>query len=164
MSRSVVKEIIKDAMDYHDVKARRIPYEYHPFRTPQHAAGSRRYFEVRGFAWFYCPRKHHRWASAHTWCFIDLKTQTICYQDKQNCRKCESKAYPHFTEESVETMADIVVERYLRRIGRWYSPSESSDDGSSDNISDTDTNKTTGGPHDEDRCGKCRRLGRRCCD
>ena len=162
MSRSVVKEIIKDLMDEYDIKAKRIPYEYHPFRTPQQARGSRRYYEVRGFAWFHCPLKHHSWASAHSWCFIDLKTQTICYKDKQNCKKCESRANPQFTEESVEIMADIVIERYLRSIGKWYSPS-----GSSDNDSDSDggsVQRTSRGPHDQERCGKCRRLGRRCCD
>ncbi len=159
MSRSTVRDIIKDAMDYYDVKARKIAYEYHPFRTPREAKGSKRYFEVRGFAWFNCPQKHHRWASAHSWCFIDLKTQTICYSDKQNCKKCESKAKPKFTEESIETMADIVVEKYLRRIGKWDSPLSSNDDGSS-----SDNQRTKGGPHDQERCGKCRRQGRRCCD
>lgn len=164
-----VREIIRDSMDYYDVKANKIAYESYPLRTPRQADGSRRYFEVKGFAWFNCPLQHHSWPSAHSWCIIDLKTQTICYRYKQTCKKCERTAHPQFTEESIEQMADYVVESYLRRIGRWESPSTFSDDDDSssvysDDASDSDEPVTKGGPHHEDRCGKCKHLGRRCCN
>ena len=161
-----VRDIIRDSMDYYDVKAKRIAYESYPFRTPRQAEGSRRYFEVKGFAWFNCPNRHHRWPSAHSWCIIDLKTQTICYRYKQMCKKCECKAKPEFPEESIEKMADYVVESYLRRIGRWSTSSDDDDSPSvySDEGSDSTMSATKGGPHDQDRCGKCRHLGRRCCD
>ncbi len=152
-------------MDNYDVRAKWIPYEYQPFRSPRHAQGSKRYIEVKGFAWFNCPQRHHRWASAHAWCFIDLKTRTICYTYKQSCRKCDNKAKPEYTEDSFERMADYAVEMYLRKIGRWESSSGSSDDDSDySGDSDCSTRTTTGGPHDQDRCGKCRALGYRCCN
>ena len=154
-----IKDIIRDALDEYDISARRIPYEYQPFRTPHDAQRSRRYLEVRGFAWFSCPQKHHRWASANAWCFIDLKKQAICYSYKQSCKKCESKVKPVFLDDSVEKMADIVAVRYLKMIGKWDDSYDDSDEGS-----DYDEEPRRAGPHDEERCGKCQRLGYRCCD
>ena len=135
-----------------NVKEKDIPQEG-PFTSPKHHSSSKRYFETKGFAWFSCPKKHHRWPSAQSWCFIDLKTQTICYRDRQKCKKCESESAPEFTEESIERMAAYVVKKFLIKMKRLH-PVYSG--------SSTDTAQTQGGPHDEVRCGKCRRLGRSC--
>lgn len=140
-----IKQIIRDAMSARGIKDDHIPEEG-PFISPEKAKGSRRYFEVKGFAWFSCPKRHKHWPSAHSWCFIDLKKQNICYRDTQKCKKCESTAEPEFTRESIERMAEFVIRRLLG----VYNPNTS------------DTSETEGGPHDKERCGKCKRLGRSC--
>ena len=147
-----ITDIIKAAMTAQNVKECDILSEPQ-FTSPENVKKSQRYFEVKGFAWFGCPRKHHRWPSAQSWCFMDLKTQTICYRDAQKCKKCESKASPEFTREALERMAKYAVKSFLietRRERRVYHPRS------------TDTEDTQGGPHDEGRCGRCQRLGRSC--
>jgi len=152
--QAAIKKIIGESMAEYGIRKRDIPGEG-LFTSPDNTKGSKRYFESKGFAWFSCPKKHHRWPSAHSWCFIDLKEQVICYRDEQKCRKCNSKAMgPEFTEESLVKMATYVVKQYLIRIGKLkpLHPTTAT----------VDTSETQGGPHDEQRCGKCRRLGRSC--
>ena len=153
VSPGAVKRIIKEAMDEKRVSKEEIPKE-RPFTTPgESTRGSKRYFEVKGFAWFSCIGRDNRWPSAHAWCCIDLKEQKICYRDPQNCRKCECEANPEFTEESIERMAEYAVKRYRIRTGdleQVFNPSINEE------------RETEGGPHDEERCGRCRRLGRSC--
>jgi hypothetical protein len=136
-----------------DITRGEIPSE-HQFTTPGNAKNSKRYFETKGFAWFKCPSRDNCWPSAHAWCFIDLKKQTICHRDPQDCRKCECEVDPEFTEESIEKMAEYATKRYLIKTGELeavFNPRIGDDD-----------RETQGGPHDEERCGKCRRLGRSC--
>ena len=152
MSTAAIKKIIQDAMARENVKEKDIPEEG-PFISPAHAQSSKRYIEVKGFAWFSCPKKHHRWPSAQSWCFIDLKRQEICYRDYQKCKKCNSGASPEFTRESIEKMAQYAVKRFLiktKRLVPEFNPSNAS------------TDETQGGPHDEGRCGRCNRLGKSC--
>lgn len=139
-------------MEENEVKLRDIPEE-EPFNLPENARHSKRYIEVKGFAWFGCRKKHHRWPSSHSWCFIDLKKQRICYRYKQKCKKCESYTAPEFTEESIERMVKFVLKKYLikmKKLPSVFTPRSA------------DTDQTQGGPHDERRCGKCMRLGRSC--
>lgn len=84
-------------------------HENTPFTMPKNADNSKRYFEVKGFAWFSCPERHKRWPSAHSWCFLDLKEQEICYRDKQKCNKCNLSAKPEFQKESIKKMAKRAV-------------------------------------------------------
>ena len=152
MSKAAIKKIIRDAMAEKGVEERDVPDEA-PFISPAYAQSSKRYIEVKGFAWFSCPKKHHRWPSAQSWCFIDLKEQEICYRDNQKCKKCNSGASPEFTRESIEKMAQYAVKKFLiktKRLVPEFNPSNAS------------TDETQGGPHDEGRCGKCKRLGRSC--
>ena len=147
-----IRDIIKAAMVAKGVREQDIPTE-HYFASPEDGANSKRYIEVKGFAWFVCLRKDCRWPSAQSWCFMDLKTQSICYRDKQECKKCESEASPEFTREALERMAEYAVKSFQIRTGRErreYHPRS------------TDTEDTQGGPHDEGRCGKCQRLGHSC--
>ena len=137
-----------------EVKEENVPMEG-PFISPNKASDSKRYFEAKGFAWFSCPQKHNRWPSAHSWCFIDLKTQSICYRDNQGCRKCDSTIAPEFQRESVERMARYVVKKFLRRTGRRPIGKHSHHSASA-------PEEIQGGPHDVQRCGKCKRLGRSC--
>ena len=114
---------------------------------------SKRYFDTKGFAWFRCPQKQKDWPSVRAWCVIDLKLQEICHRYYQKCNKCDSKAYPNFTVESLKKMAEYAVKQFLIRTGR-LSPSA--------HVPHIDTGITKGGPHDEERCGKCKSLGRSC--
>ena len=140
-------------MDEKGVTIEKIPIEC-PFTTPgESTKDSKRYFEVKGFAWFCCPMRDNRWPSAHAWCCIDLKEQNICYCDVQDCRNCEAKASPEFTEESIERMAEYAVKRYRIRTG---------DPKQVPFYSSISERETEGGPHDEERCSRCRRLGRSC--
>lgn len=151
ISHAAIQEIIERAMAEKGVTKQEIPIES-PFTTPESARHSKRYFETKGFAWFSCPGNCHRWSSAHSWCFIDLKKQTICYRDAQNCRKCESVAEPEFTEESVERMTEYAVMRYLIKIGTLYAVSNPN----------MGKNVTKGRLHDATLCEMCKRLGRSC--
>ena len=130
------------------------------FVSPKKHEKSVRYFEAKGFAWFTCKKPHDNkgnfkcWPSAHSWCFIDIKKQEICYRDEQKCKAHNTAAQlgPEFTEEAIQKMAKWVVKGFLIKTRRiQYVPRES-----------TDTDQTEGGPHDEGRCGKCKRLGRSC--
>lgn len=126
---------------------------------------SRRYFRVKGFAWFkrhktnswsgkFCSRT---WPSAHAWCVIDLKRQKIVEKIGQGCQKCEGMSFPEFDEESLERMAEYAVDSYLRKVGK-LPPAEPIDDMSilADALEDSKQ------PHDEKRCGMCQKLGRSC--
>lgn len=146
-----IKTIIQEAMDDEDITTDEIPWE-HRFTSPRNARNSERFFEVRGFAWYCCPEKDRSWPSAHSWCFIDLKKQKICYRYKQGCKKCECKAKPQFTEPAITRMARHVVKRYLIKIGELEIPPPA----------DTDSKMTKGGPHDQQRCSKCKALGHSC--
>ena len=153
-SAAEIKEIILAVMAEERVLSSQVPNEG-GFSVAS-ASYSKRYFETKGFAWFSCPKQHNRWPSAHSWCFLDLKRQEICYRDKQNCRKdsCETPVNPGFTEEAVKKMAQYAVKQFLIRTGRMTrTPREGRDDGGLG---------TEGGPHEEERCGRCRRLGRSC--
>ena len=152
ISSDAVQAIIKEAMAKENIKEIDIPQEG-PFTSPKYHNNSKRYFESKGFAWFSCPNKHHRWPSAQSWCFIDLKTQTICYRDKQKCKKCESEAPPEFMKESIEKMAAYVVRKFLIKTKRLQPVNNHDTSGAA---------QTQGGPHDEERCGKCKRLGKSC--
>ena len=87
------------------------------FHSPQATQGSKRYFDVKGFAWFTCPKDGRRWASAHSWGIIDLKKQNICHDYSQDCNKCENEASPEFTEESIERMVRYDVRKHLIKTG-----------------------------------------------
>ena len=153
ISPAAIKRIIADAMADNNVTKEDIPNEP-AFTTPAKARGSKRYFETKGFAWLNCPGGDNRWPSAHCWCFIDLKKQTICYRDPQDCKKCESEVDPEFTEESVERMAEYAVRGFLIKTGELHAVFNP-------RVDDDDMG-TQRGPHDEERCGRCRRLGTSC--
>ena len=160
ISPAAIRAIILKELAMHEVNTEfDIPDERY-FRSPENHEGSLRYFESKGFAWFTCKKQHKpnnkikRWPSAHSWCFIDLKKQEICYRYEQECNAHNIVAQPgpEFTEEAIQKMAKLVVNRFLIKTGRIrYVPRVS-----------TNTDKTEGGPHDEGRCGKCKRLGRSC--
>ena len=153
-SASDIQSIILKVMTAEGVYPSQIPNEM-GFSVAC-ASNSKRYFETKGFAWFCCPKNHNRWPSAHSWCFLDLKKQVICYRDTQQCRKnqCETPVNPGFTAEAVEKMAKYAVNQFLIRTKRMVrSPKFGGDDGGM---------MTDGGPHDQARCGKCLRLGRSC--
>ena len=154
-SQDEIKEIILEIMRGENVTPSQVPYE--GAFSIDSASYSKRYFETKGFAWFCCPMQHNRWPSAHSWCYLDLKKQEICYRDQQNCRKdnCETAVQPGFTEEAVEKMARYAVKQFLIRTGRKSRGPRAA-------RNDDDGMMTNGGPHDERRCGKCQRLGRSC--
>ena len=151
ISSESTKNTIKAAMKAHGVKENDIPADEY-FASPEDAAHSERFFEVPGFAWFACPNKHRYWPSANAWCVIDLRTQTISYRYIQRCQGCGSEASPEFTEEALEKMAERAVKSFLRRTGKLVH----------DELSTGNDGAVGGGPHDEERCGRCRRLGHSC--
>ena len=140
ISPDAIKAIILEVMKEYGVKLKDI-------RKVRHLR-----FEMKGFAWFACPKRDNYWPSAHAWCILDLKTQTLCDRYKQGCKKCESKASPEFTPDSIRRMAKRAVKLFLIRTGKLASDPPN-----------TDTDESQGGaPHDEDRCSKCQKLGHSC--
>ena len=149
-----IKEIINDIMEEEEVYPMDIPREglFHPAKVNKK---SLRYYSTKGFAWFCCPKRHHRWPSAHSWCYLDLRKQKICtHRYKQQCKVCDTSVSPEFSSEAIEHMARYAVEQYLYRTGlrkRTYrGPREG------------DGRMTNNKPHDEERCTKCQELGRSC--
>lgn len=128
-----IMSIIQDSMEDEGITREDIPEEK-KFTSPAKAKHSKRYFEVKGFAWFSCPRRDNRWPSVNSRCIIDLKRQTICYRYSQDCRKCESSADPEFPVESIEKMAEFAVRQCRIKTGYLY------------NHETTDTGET---PHEE---------------
>ena len=113
---------------------------------------SKRYFAVKGFAVFRCPVEPRTWASAHTWCYMDLKTQTIHQHYTQDCRKCETEVLPNYDEAAVEHMAEYAVSQFLHRTGRGERPQRSYDP----------NRKTKKRYHDKKRCGRCKAMKGNC--
>ena len=121
---------------------------------------SRRYFRVKGSAWFEhedpeggtCSRT---WRSAHAWCIMDLKEQEIAQTFGQECQQCEEMVYPDFDEDALERMADYATDSYLRKIGELPWQPKSRD------MSDDDEHEDSK-PHDEQRCELCQMLGGSC--
>lgn len=108
-----VKRIIKDAMAGANIKTVDI-LEKGPFNIKSDYEDSKRYFQSKGYADFYCPNKHH-WYSSYSRCFLDLKTQVICYMYEQKCTECEQAVKPCFRLDAVESMAERAVKMYAIR-------------------------------------------------
>ena len=122
---------------------------------------SRRYFRVKGSAWFEeheepgggtCSRS---WRSAHAWCIMDLKEQEIAQTFGQECQQCEEMVYPDFDEDALERMADYATDSYLRKIRKLPRQPKPRD------MSDDDEHEDSN-PHDERRCELCQMLGSSC--
>lgn len=146
---------IREVMKEKGVSTREIPEERRADPKTAVNSGSRRYFRVKGFASFdehVDPGDCHRtWKSAHAWCVIDLKEQRVAYRYKQECQSCDGELTPDFDEEALRKMAEYVVDyKFLRK------PREVFDFGDMQEALDGR------GPHDEDRCGMCKELGRSC--
>ena len=150
-------------MDENDIDPRDIPWarnrgHFEPDNLDS-IRGSKRYFRVKGFAWY---RQHkpptgcsRTWASAHSWCVIDLRQQRIIHKYGQDCRTCGGKSTPSFNEEARRRMAEYVCQRYLYRTGQLEWTRDSQPDM-------TDLSGERDGPHDQSRCDMCKMLGHSC--
>jgi hypothetical protein len=150
-------EIIGEVMRKNGVNPKDIPKEsWVLYLDPQSIRKSLRYYRVKGFAWFLNHGSCFRtWPSAHSWCVMDLKAQTIVHKYTQFCQKCEGESQPYFDENAIRSMAEYAVKSYLRRTGRLpYDFSEMR--------SALDDDKDDRGPHDEGRCSMCKELGHSC--
>lgn len=147
--RDIVKAIILDAMKNKGIDPGCIPTEK-CFNWNKRRQKSKRFIETKGYAWFKCHRQH-KWSSAHAWAIIDLKTQTLYYRYKQDCKKCNQSGFPNFTEDSLEVMSAYAVDEFLYRM-RWQERPKKV----------MITRRTRRRPHDRKRCGKCKYLKRRC--
>ena len=146
MAVSLADDTIAAVMEENGVKPKDIPL-----------SGTLRFFEVKGFASFNshagCSRS---WKSAHAWCEIDLKKQIISDKYTQDCQKCEVGVEPEFDDDAVRKMAEYAVNQYLIRSGRKERPVNPFHfDDMYDALDDRP-------PHDEGRCGRCKKLGRSC--
>lgn len=57
LSTAAITKIIQETSAKKNVKQSDIPEE-EPFTTPENAQRSKRYFEVKGFAKFFCEKNH----------------------------------------------------------------------------------------------------------
>ena len=151
--------IISEVMEEYKVTPRQIPYEL-PFNIREIESISRkshRYFKVKGFAWF---RSHNAcarsWPSAHAWCVIDLKEQTVCYEFKQDCQSCDEAVTPEYDSDVFREMVEFAVKLYLKRTGRMPY------DDLAERFERLDIGEDDRGPHDEGRCEVCKLLGHSC--
>ena len=152
MSPEAITAIIKKEMEDKNVKVEDIPTE--PCISPKDLdlRKSKRYYDKEVFAWFACPNKDNYWRSVHAWCVIDLQKQTICYRYKQGCQECEAAASPEFPEEIIIKLAKFAVKWFLILTDQLEFDPPGRDNGG----------VVGGGPHDEKRCEKCKKLGH-CC-
>ena len=132
-----------------------IPYDPHNLDSVR---GSQRYFRVRGFAWY---RQHNSntgcsrtWASAHSWCILDLREQKIVHRYGQECRTCGGKGTPSFSEEARRRMAEYACQQHLYRTKREQRPAVDPDM--------RDLSGQRDGPHDSSNCDMCKLLGNSC--
>jgi len=166
MASSDTRDIIVEVMEENDVHPSDIPDDNAINIEDDHdlkrIKSSRRYFLVKGFAWF---KKHEHpdrtsrcsrtWPSAHSWCIVDLKRQRIGRWLRQNCRACEGRSLPEYEERVLKRMAEYAVRSYLRLTGRLErDPLE--------DWSDVSNAIESNQPHDEERCEMCRILGHSC--
>ena len=156
ISPEAIKAIILEEMKANKVKVEDIPTEPHISPSDLHLKDSERYYDKEVFALFACPEEDNYWKSEHAWGVVDLKEQTICYRYIQECRKCNprSKAYPEFPPKSITKLAKFAVKWFLILKGRLkYEPPST----------DADTDEVVGGgPHEEEMCERCKRLGHSC--
>lgn len=145
---AIFQEVMIKNKIFPDLVPAETPFNYS--RRRQIEKSSKRYFVVKGFAKFSCP-KHRVWPSAHAWCFIDLKTQSIRHRYRQVCKKCKYSAPPMFDKESLASMAQKGVNDYLSRKGLKKRPRKVK--------SVRMTHKT---PHDRKRCFCCKDKGKKC--
>ena len=123
ISPEAIKAIILEEMNANNVKVEDIPTEPHISPSDLENQDSKRYYEEKVFALFACPEEDYYWRSAHVWSVVDLKEQTICYRYKQECRECDSEAYPEFPQESIIKLAMFAVKWFLIKTGRLeYEP------------------------------------------
>ena len=149
---SMYHEAIADAMEDEGVLPAHIRSE--PGFRLDTLSRSLSYYRVKGFARFRCGCGR-TWTSAHSWCILDLKTQSVIHTFGQTCQSCEREAEPRFDKESMERMAFYAVQRYLVKTGKRVrlvnEPLEAAPQA-----------PDSRGPHDEGRCAMCKALGRSC--
>ena len=150
-SPEIIKEIISEEMKKEGITTTDIPDEIFSIDDPK-IRKSLRYFDKHGVGQFHCPKGDNDWTSVFSWCFIDLKEQKINYRYYEECQNCDCKANPKFSKEIIEKMARLAVITFLERTGRRERPERTGD-----------YSGHGGGPHKEERCEKCIRLGYRCC-
>jgi len=156
-SKAEIREIIRSVMEEEDIYYYDIPKEEQPFHPSMATKHSFRYYSTKGFAWFCCPTGHHRWPSAHSWCYLDLRKQRICsYRYQQKCKKCDKSVDPEFSVEAVESMARYAVLQFQIRTGQKKRVPRVP------RSFDGDGRMTNNKPHHEDKCAKCQELGRSC--
>lgn len=102
-SAAAIKSVISEAMMEIGMKEEDVSEG--PF------AKERRYREVQGFAWFNCPKEHHRWSSFQASCWIDFKKQSLYDRGLQKCHKCNSDVAPEFSLMVIRKMARAALER-----------------------------------------------------
>lgn len=154
----IAQVMSENDIDPYDVSHARERDSFDP-DNPQSIRGSERYILVRGYA----RHQHHEsptgcsrwWASAHSWCVIDLKKQKIIHSYGQDCKKCGGKSTPSFEEEAKRRMAEYACRTHLYRTGRLRGGHRSFP-----NM--TDLSGVREGHHDMLRCDMCKLLGHSC--
>ena len=139
-SEEEIKAIILEIMEENDLVPGEIPAELAERTT-------------KGSASFECPIKGKKWPSAHASCKIHLKELRISKRYTQDCKECDQSASPKYSREGVKFIVKNAVRQCLKAMERWDSDEESSND------VDTAARR---GPHDEERCERCRELGHSC--
>lgn len=153
MSREEIRAIFLDVMAKNKITPQHVPTErvFDYSRRKQIEKSSRRYFVVKGFAKFRCP-KHRAWPSAHSWCFVDLKTLSIVHRYKQSCKRCNFTVEPIFVDEDVlENMLQNGVSQFMYRRGWKKRPKRKNT-----------RRMTRKVPHDTRRCSRCKDKRRNC--
>ena len=153
----VMEEYDIDPDDVFHITTRPSSIPYDPYNLDS-VRGSQRYFRVRGFSWY----RHHdsntgcsrTWASAHSWCILDLRKQKIVHRYGQECRTCGGRGTPSFSEEARGRMAEYACQQHLYRTKREQRPAVDPDM--------RDLSGQRDGPHDSSNCDMCKLLGHSC--
>ena len=153
------RRVIQSAMDGEDIDQSEIPIERtFDINNMQDVLRGRslRCHRTKGFARFRCACGRS-WVSAHAWCVLDLRKQSLAHKFKQECQTCDDGGRPMFDEESMNRMALYAVDRYLIKTGRLQRPPRNDEEDRDAAERDEDEK-----PHDEERCDMCRRIGGSC--
>ena len=102
-------------------------------------------------------KKDHNWYSVHSWSVIDLKEQKFHSHYGQSCKHCEADVQPRYRDVDIRAMAERACSLYLRRVGQ-----EGKEGGGLQHGGRLSDHRVSRRPHDQDRCGMCRRQGDLC--
>ncbi len=111
LSKDGIKSIILDVMIANGISSQDIPCE-RKFDKDKVSPYSLRFFATKEMAQFYCSKCKQN-SHSMAYCYLDLKTSSICHRFLKDCKHCKNWTRPTFRADAIETMAQNSVRQYF---------------------------------------------------